>query len=55
MKTVFVVVALVATGAVGWAIFGSDITDRAQSVKNDVRAQVENTLVELTEAIGPHK
>lgn len=51
MKKVIIVVGLLAVGAVGWATFGDQITNKATSVTSEVQRDVHDKAQELTNSL----
>lgn len=53
MRKIIAIVGLLALGAVGWAVFGDDITDTADDVKSEVQAEVYNKTQSVVDSIKP--
>jgi hypothetical protein len=55
MKTFVAVVGLLVLGAVGWAVFGDQITGEAEKVKTNVQYEVHDKASDIAETLKPRQ
>jgi len=53
MKKVIIIVGLLALGAAGWAVYGTQIADKACDVKNNVQSEVHDKAQDVVDSIKP--
>jgi len=53
MKKAIIVIGLLALGAAGWAVFGGEISNKAEDIKNDVQSEVHDKAQDVVDSIKP--